>query len=87
MISDFSSTHLTQLWGVQDLVFVSSLMIFICRFVRKYALGPEPWSVTTAQYVTTPTPTPCEQLQRLAAAAARRGPAASPLPAAAAGGP
>ena len=57
MISDFSSTHLTQLWGVQDLVFVSSLMIFICRFVRKYALGPEPWSVTTAQYVTTPTPT------------------------------
>ena len=33
---------------------MSSLMIFICRFVRKYALGPEPWSVTTAQYVTTP---------------------------------
>lgn len=56
MISEFSSTHLTQLWGVQDLVFVSSLKVSICRFVRKYALGPEPWSVTTAQYVTTPTP-------------------------------
>ena len=58
MIIEFSITHLTELWGVQDLVFVSSLKVSICRFVRKYALGPEPWSVTTAQYVTTPTPTP-----------------------------
>ena len=81
MISDFSSTHLTQLWGVQDLVFVSSLMIFICRFVRKYALGPEPWSVTTAQYVTTPTPTASWKHGQLLGR--RRHPATEPRPSAA----